>query len=98
MLPGVVFRTKNPSPWTGGVEQAGAGLDRALRELPDRQRPPRAESDLGFTQARAQRLGHQVAEIDQAGLEARRVEVGQVVAHHVDRGGRRVERGKRRGK
>ena len=34
----------------GRVEQAGAGLDRALGELPDRQRLSGAESDLGFAE------------------------------------------------
>src|SRR5205814_4095765 len=65
-----------------GVQETGAGLQRALRELANRKRPARAETNLRLAQSCVERLRHQVAEIDRAGLEARSVEIRQIVAYH----------------
>ena len=75
------------------IQQAGARLDRALRELPDRKRAAGTEADLGFTQPGAQRLGDQIAKVHHIGFETRRIEVSQVVAHHIHCRGSSVEGG-----
>ena len=48
-----------------------------------------------LAQARAQRFGDQVAEVSSAVLKPRSVDVGEIVAHHIDGGGHGVERGKK---
>ena len=47
---------------------------------------PNAKTDLRVAQAGAQRLRHQVVKRDDTRLEARRVQVREVITNHVDRG------------
>src|SRR5262249_43536380 len=82
----------------GSVEFARRRLNRALSELPDRQRRARPETVGYLAHAGAQRLRYQIAENHRAFLEARCVQVRQIVADHLNRGRSRIQRRERRRK
>jgi hypothetical protein len=68
------------------VKKSRAGLNGSLGELPDGQRTPGSEAHLGFAESGAEGLRHKIAEINHAGLVARRVQVREVIADDVYRG------------